>query len=595
MDEISQEIFNLLKGANYKLRLFTQDGHKTLEPSEASRFYVFEKDLMVTVRQDDGSYEVVIQAGNGFNISDHLDLMDSLKKIVHSHLGNFSVRKFDKTLEPKDFKHQNVQESQVFSRPFGTIKTSYVKAPNRTKLIVKHSKRVDEEKRGSRSRHIHKIFIENKKGEKFSFPYPYVTGAKAMTRHVSEGGTPYDNRGMTILQMCEDLFVMKNMLKGVRHGKLINEENAGTVEHIKETISLIQKGLRNSISKSGYNNVQENILERYLDNDGNHVYNVTTKEMLEEDEHQWYNKVRSAIDRTFNWGKIVPPDSIANRRRQSTDVTDVTPVTTDVTPVTTDVTPVTKSTVAIDNTSSDLIPLVNRAGETVDFPVYLDVNDPFYPQRLRSWMIQHVDSRNYETFLQRKEDYRKNTENKHIENGINIQDIKDKRRYEEDQDRRRRAIERLKALENFGKGKGIGESMDNTTDTTREHFQTRLVSAMLELFKDRANLKMEIDPNDPEHPNNEDPGKYASAMGEVAKLSSLLSFLAMRTKNDEAFGVLTELSERIHDMEPEAMVMVYKMAHAMDKSAQSSPTKTEESTMVSIEESIINTLTSIIR
>jgi len=131
MDEISQEIFNLLKGANYKLRLFTQDGHKTLEPSEASRFYVFEKDLMVTVRQDDGSYEVVIQAGNGFNISDHLDLMDSLKKIVHSHLGNFSVRKFDKTLEPKDFKHQNVQESQVFSRPFGTIKTSYVKAPNR--------------------------------------------------------------------------------------------------------------------------------------------------------------------------------------------------------------------------------------------------------------------------------------------------------------------------------------------------------------------------------------------------------------------------------------------------------------------------------
>jgi hypothetical protein len=118
---------------------------------------------------------------------------------------------------------------------------------------------------------------------------------------------------------------------------------------------------------------------------------------------------------------------------------------------------------------------------------------------------------------------------------------------------------------------------------------------MLELFKDRANLKMEIDPNDPEHPNNEDPGKYASAMGEVAKLSSLLSFLAMRTKNDEAFGVLTELSERIHDMEPEAMVMVYKMAHAMDKSAQASPTKTEESEIVSIEESIINTLTSVIR
>jgi hypothetical protein len=510
--------------------------------------------------------------------------MDSLKKIVHSHLGNFSVRKFDKTLEPKDFKHQNVQESQVFSRPFGTIKTSYVKAPNRTKLIVKHSKRVDEEKRGSRSRHIHKIFIENKKGEKFSFPYPYVTGAKAMTRHVSEGGTPYDNRGMTILQMCEDLFVMKNMLKGVRHGKLINEENAGTVEHIKETISLIQKGLRNSISKSGYNNVQENILERYLDNDGNHVYNVTTKEMLEEDEHQWYNKVRSAIDRTFNWGKIVPPvppEPIVNRMRQSTDVT----------PATTDVTPVARSTEVIDNAP---LPIVGYSDTPLDFPVHLDKRDPFYKERLQSWMIQNVMSNQYDTFLEKEELYRKATEDRYKKNGISITDVKGRIRYQAEQLRAIREKEREIQREKF-RNRNIGEAMDNTEDTTREHFQTRLVSAMLELFKDRANLKMEIDPNDPEHPNNEDPGKYASAMGEVAKLSSLLSFLAMRTKNDEAFGVLTELSERIHDMEPEAMVMVYKMAHAMDKSAQASPTKTEESEIVSIEESIINTLTSVIR
>jgi hypothetical protein len=109
------------------------------------------------------------------------------------------------------------------------------------------------------------------------------------------------------------------------------------------------------------------------------------------------------------------------------------------------------TTPVIDNKSSDLMPLTSRAGETIDFPVYLDVNDPFYPQRLRSWMIQHVKSRDYETFVGRKEEYRRDTEKRHIENGINIQDIIDRHQYENDQDRRRRAIERIKALENFGR------------------------------------------------------------------------------------------------------------------------------------------------
>jgi hypothetical protein len=369
---------------------------------------------------------------------------------------------------------------------------------------------------------------------------------------------------MTILQMCEDLLVMKKMLKGVKKGKLINEENADTIRHIKETITSIQRGLRNSISKGGYNNVQENILERYLDKDGRHVYNTTSETNLEEDEHSLWSKGVGVVKRL---------NPFASSETQTADVPPV------VQPI-------------VDNNS--LLPIMGYGGILLDFPVHLDKTDPFYNQRLRSWMIQHVRARDYDGFLGNSELYRTATEKRHLEHGINIQDVKAKIRYDAEQLRILRRKEREQAREKF-RNRNIGETMDNTEDTTREHFQTRLVSAMLELFKDRANLKMEIDPNDPEHPNNEDPGKYASAMGEVAKLSSLLSFLAMRTKNDEAFGVLTELSERIHDMEPEAMVMVYKMAHAMDKSAQASPTKTEESEIVSIEESIINTLTSVIR
>jgi hypothetical protein len=495
---------------------------------------------MVTVRQDDGSYEVVIQAGKSFNISDHLDLMNSLKNVVHKHLGNFSVRKFDKVIEPKDFKHQNVIESQAFSRPFGTIKTSYVKAPNKTKLIVKHSKRVDEEKRGSRSRHIHKIFIENKRGEKFAFPYPYVTGAKAMTRHVSEGGTPYDNRGKTILQMCEDLLVMKKMLKGAKKGKLINEENSDTIKYIKEAITSIQRGLRNSISRGGYNNVQENILERYLDNDGRHVYNTTSETNLEEDEHSLWSKGVEFAKRLNPFGNKDDSNKL-------------------------------------------------KYNKELDFPLHIDPDDPEFAVKHDLWFDYELGPRELGPYRDRLDQHRQRTIDKFKRRGIEMGIAREMIIKAADDARLKREQERQIRYNS------LGEDMNNTEDTPREHFQTRLVSAMLELFKDRANLKMEIDPNDPEHPNNENPEKYASAMGEVAKLSSLLSFLAMRTKNDIAFGVLTELSERIHDMDHEAIVMVHKMANAMDKVAQSTSTKTEESTMVSIEESIINTLTAVLR
>ena len=52
MDELSEELFNILKGANYKLRLFTGEGVKTLQPKEATRFYAYDQDLMVTLRKE---------------------------------------------------------------------------------------------------------------------------------------------------------------------------------------------------------------------------------------------------------------------------------------------------------------------------------------------------------------------------------------------------------------------------------------------------------------------------------------------------------------------------------------------------------------
>ena len=267
MEQLASEIFAILKGANYKLRLFTADGLKTMDPEEATRFYAYDQDLMVSIRQDEARTEVVVQAGEGYNIPRNSKLLGAIKATAHRNLGEYTVRKFDKAIAPKDFAHQSVVES-AFGKAYGSIKTSYVMSPH-AKLIIKHSKGVDESVKGSRSRNIHSLFIESEQGEKFAFPFKYMSGAKAMTMHVSEGGTPYDEKGKAILAVCEEIADLTKFVKHTRANKLVNEGNEDIVETIRSRIAENKALVKSLSTKRGYNNFQvsENIQEEQIDVD----------------------------------------------------------------------------------------------------------------------------------------------------------------------------------------------------------------------------------------------------------------------------------------------------------------------------------------
>ena len=282
MHTLGEDILNIIKGANMKLKMFTSEGQKTVNAEEATRFYAYEEDLMITVREEDGKYETVIQAGGEFSIPDNQKLLNTIKKATHKNLGEFTVRKFDKKLEPKDFSHQSVTEG--FSKPFGTIKTSYVESPN-ARLVIKHTKGVNEEVRGSRSRHIHSLFIENSQGERFRFPHRYMGGAKAMAMHVNEGGTPYDAKGEAILSMCEEIASLNKFVRHVQSHKLVNESNSEIVEAVRSKLAELKNTINSLSTLRGYNNfaVSENNsenTEKSVDITEKFLYNTFTTEEL---------------------------------------------------------------------------------------------------------------------------------------------------------------------------------------------------------------------------------------------------------------------------------------------------------------------------
>jgi hypothetical protein len=171
MNSVAQEIFNIIKGANYDVVLFTDAGEKTLDSTAATRFYIQDQDMMVSLRSEDNKLELLVQVGSDFDVNANKTLLNSFKSAVHKQMGEYTVKRFDKNIEPKDFSHQSVTEG--FSKAFGGVKTSYIQLEN-ARLIIRHSKGVNEEVRGARSRNIHSLFVENANKEQTRFPYKYI-------------------------------------------------------------------------------------------------------------------------------------------------------------------------------------------------------------------------------------------------------------------------------------------------------------------------------------------------------------------------------------------------------------------------------------
>ena len=145
----------------------------------------------------------------------------------------FGTKTIDKHDKPKKEK-KKVEEG--FGKLSGSRKTSYQPLDQDVKIVVRHKKEVDEDVRGSRSRNISKIFIE-RAGERFKFPVNSMIGARAMARHMSNGGEVHDTIGEQIVEMTGNLSTVRQFLNAVKSKNLMNEENEEYVKLAVENLS----------------------------------------------------------------------------------------------------------------------------------------------------------------------------------------------------------------------------------------------------------------------------------------------------------------------------------------------------------------------
>jgi hypothetical protein len=283
-DIIAQDLFYKIRSRFPKMEMGDDKGQPTFEATKG-RFFdfdaIFEGHNLGTVSisiNEPGSLKIYFSKNILEDVDEYVSktwfsFLREMRKFAMKRLMSFDTRDISKTnLDKRDYGYLAKKESIMNeSMMKGTSRTSY-KPLEKTRLIIRHTKPVDESIPGARSRNIQSLFIENAAGERFKYPFVHKSGAEAMQRHVANGGVPHDPIGQQIIEMSEQIAQLSSFKQYVQREDLMNSETnhivdraAAKLENLKETVKKISRqhhyeAFKNQI-ESGLSNSDQQLID----------------------------------------------------------------------------------------------------------------------------------------------------------------------------------------------------------------------------------------------------------------------------------------------------------------------------------------------
>ena len=261
----SQQIYDLLVTRDFDPKSLDSMGKPTVNPSEADLFsFNFstngnEYGTVVVLINGDNDLEVYYgdNLGKGMEVGDKGDWYDFLAMIRQTakrNLLTFSLNNMNK-LKYSMATMADLSESLIMEawKAQGKSK-SYSNQPGKAKVVIQHSRAIGEGEQ--RFRNIASLFVENAQGERFRMPFESIAGAKAMARHVSEGGTPYDAFGQYISETINEIKTLGKFVRASRSNAFAqNEQALGIVEDAVNHYSDLKRKAKKMIGKRGYKEI----------------------------------------------------------------------------------------------------------------------------------------------------------------------------------------------------------------------------------------------------------------------------------------------------------------------------------------------------
>lgn len=301
-NNIATDLFYKIRSRFTGLKLGADTGVITINPEEA-RFFDFDYmegntaigHVSISLAENN-SIKVyfshgITEAMDGQQKDNWYGFLKELRMFAKRRLLSFDTRDIAKdNLDKRDYAflsqyanptsntQQPVGESIMSeSSLYGTKNVSYQKLMD-TRLIIKHNQTLaDDIAPGARSRNISALFVENSAGERFKYPFIHLSGARAMQRHVANGGAPYDDMGKSIIGMSEEIAQLKSFGNYVVRNDLMNLNTNGIVErstaqlgNLREQLSKLAKqkyyeAYKESFQAQGPTEIPQSVVEEYTE------------------------------------------------------------------------------------------------------------------------------------------------------------------------------------------------------------------------------------------------------------------------------------------------------------------------------------------
>ena len=263
LEDTRQKLFDLLVAKSFELTTRDAKGKETSDATQADLFSFSYKvgeqnygTVVVTINPK-GELEVYYGdvLGKGMDSEDKKDWYDFLYQLRHFAKRNmleFSLKHMNKL----KFAMQTMAQVTE-SKYYGFKKTSYTRPTKEAKLKIVHSRPIDEEQGDQRYRNVAALYVETSDGERFKLPFNKLYGGRAMARHVSEGGNPYDSFGQYICELVSDIETLGAFTRYARGKDWQDSESTELAERGLRHFGDIKRKVKSMIGKRGYHKAFE--------------------------------------------------------------------------------------------------------------------------------------------------------------------------------------------------------------------------------------------------------------------------------------------------------------------------------------------------
>jgi len=265
MNNISEDLFNKLRSRFNDITIGDESGTVTNEPKDA-RFFDFSYSndgnkigkVSISISEDEGLKVIyskdIVENQDDISKKQWFNFLKELRTFSKKRMLDFSIRDITKTnLTKRDYNflaNRSGDDKMTESKLYGTSRVSYQKV-GEARIMIKHTENINQESATGRTQKIGKIYIESPEGERFKYPYKHLTGARAMARHVAEGGNAYDDFGKHIVGLSEEMAKLRKFKNYMSRSAVMAESLAGYTDIVKERIATVKKEIA-SLQKPAY-------------------------------------------------------------------------------------------------------------------------------------------------------------------------------------------------------------------------------------------------------------------------------------------------------------------------------------------------------